>query len=354
MQRRTYLKAMSTGSLAAMAGCTGGEENGNGDSTTNGGSTSDDSEFNNIELSVADMWPEDFFQRQLGIVPWTEEVTEQTDGQVTFEMYPSGQLGDGSDMLDLLKAGSTDIAAVGPSYVSDQLPLSTVSTLPGTYDSAQEGGNAMYELANGILYEEELQRHNVRPILAGNTPPYQLVTNSEVHSTSDMEGLNIRSGGGGHSNTIEALGATPVEVGSSDVVSAMENGVVDSLLFPIITIPSFDAQTYFDYSTTNTNLAGWSVLWLIREEAFNSLNSATQEVFDTASEQILPEYGAGIEEANESARDEVSSDMNFYETDAVGEFGESFESVYQDWASDMNDRGLPGTEVLEAWTDQFE
>jgi len=353
MQRRTYIKTVGAGSIAALAGCTGeGNGNNGGDNSTTG--NGGNNEFTNTTLRVADSYPEGHYLRQTGVVPYTERVTEETNGQVTFEMFPGEQLGSAQELLDLLKSGSTDIAIVGPSYVSDQLPLSTVATVPGTYSSTEEGAREYWQLTQDFLYEEELSDHNVTPLHVSMLPPYQLATNNQVDSLSDMEGLSIRSGGGGMSRTIEELGATPVEMSGADVISSMESGVIDSVIFTVPSLPAYDMQTYLDYCTNNVHLAGWSAFTLIRDEALEQLNTATQDVFNTVSEGFSAEVGARIDEEAGQVREEISGEMEFYETEADSAMNQAIQPVYDHWSSNLDERGLPGSEVLDEWVSRFE
>jgi len=354
MKRRTYLKTIGSGAVVSLSGCAGnGDGPSNNDSSGNGDST-DNEGFNNVELRVASSFPSDLYLRQLGMVPYCEQVTEQTNGQVTFSFFPGGQLGTADSMLDIVKSGAADIVYAGPSYMSDQLPLSTVATLPGTYQSAIEGSEAYWEITNEYLYGEELQDHNVRPLVSHTLVPHRLVTDTEIQSMSDMEGLSVRSGGGGQSLTVDALGASPVEMDGADVISSMESGVINSAIFTIPSIPSYDLDVYLDYCTTNTMMSGWSGMFLISDETYNRLNTATQDVFDTVGEEFIPQFGTSLDEEEQRVRGEISSDMEFYDTNAADAFEDRYDIVYDNWASDMESRGLPGTEVLNAWLNKFD
>src|SRR3984885_2143427 len=76
-----------------------------------------------LELKVADSFPAGHYLVRLMLKPWMDDVTRRTNGAVTFSYYPNQQIGKAADMLRLTQSGVVDIGYIGPSYVSDKIPL---------------------------------------------------------------------------------------------------------------------------------------------------------------------------------------------------------------------------------------
>src|SRR5204863_8426201 len=74
-------------------------------------------------LKVADSFPAGHYLVRLMLKPWMDDVTKRTNGAVTFTYYPNQQIGKAADMLRLTQSGVVDIGYIGPSYVSDKMPL---------------------------------------------------------------------------------------------------------------------------------------------------------------------------------------------------------------------------------------
>ena len=83
-----------------------------------------------ITLRFADSLPATHLFTTALAKPWMEDVTKATDGEVTFEHYPSEQLGKAKDMLCLARSGVEDIAFVVPIYITDKLPERMSSVMP--------------------------------------------------------------------------------------------------------------------------------------------------------------------------------------------------------------------------------
>src|SRR3984893_2540914 len=84
-----------------------------------------------ITLRLADSLPSGHVIHELVAKPFMELVTKATNGQVTFQHFPSEQLGKAKDMAQLTAMGVADVAYIVPSYSSDKYPLTAVAELPG-------------------------------------------------------------------------------------------------------------------------------------------------------------------------------------------------------------------------------
>ncbi len=101
-----------------------------------------------------------------------DEVARRTNGAIAFDYYPAQQLGKAADLLALTQSGVVDIGYVGPTYVSDTMPLSEVAQLPGVFLNSCQGTLAYWKLARkGVLREQEFDTNKVRILLTIVLPP---------------------------------------------------------------------------------------------------------------------------------------------------------------------------------------
>ncbi|MGY3469701.1 TRAP-type C4-dicarboxylate transport system substrate-binding protein [Bradyrhizobium sp. LM6.11] len=165
-----------------------------------------------LELKVADSFPAGHYLVRLMLKPWMDDVTKRTNGAVTFTYYPNQQIGKAADMLRLTQSGVVDIGYIGPSYVSDKMPLSEVAQLPGAFETACQGTLAYWKTAReGVLAKQEYAPNKIKLLFEVVLPPYQVWTaKQKVDTTKDMGGLKLRTTGGAQDLTLRALGAVPV------------------------------------------------------------------------------------------------------------------------------------------------
>ncbi|WP_449375068.1 hypothetical protein [Bosea thiooxidans] len=88
------------------------------------------------KLRVANSFPAGHYLVKLIIQPWMAEVTKRTNGGITFDYFPSQQIGKAADMLKPTQSGVVDIGYVAPAYVSDKMVASEVAMLPGGFTTA--------------------------------------------------------------------------------------------------------------------------------------------------------------------------------------------------------------------------
>ena len=126
-----------------------------------------------IELRAADSFPTGHYIANNLAKAFMVSVGEKTAGKVTFKYFPAQQLGKAADLLSLTQSGVTDIGYVGPSYVSDKMPLSSVGQLPEAFNTACEGTKAYWEIAKpgGILDKAEFAPNGIRLLMAMVLPP---------------------------------------------------------------------------------------------------------------------------------------------------------------------------------------
>jgi TRAP-type C4-dicarboxylate transport system substrate-binding protein len=150
-----------------------------------------------LELKVADSFPAGHYLVRLMLKPWMDDVTKRTNGAVTFTYYPNQQIGKAADMLRLTQSGVVDIGYIGPSYVSDKMPLSEVAQLPGAFATSCQGTLAYWKSAReGVLAKQEYAPNKIKLLMAVVLPPYQVWTvKSKVETTKDMQGLKLRTTG---------------------------------------------------------------------------------------------------------------------------------------------------------------
>src|SRR3981081_209746 len=119
--------------------------------------TSSASAQEKITLRLADSLPSGHVIHELVAKPFMELVTKATNGQVTFQHFPSEQLGKAKDMAQLTVAGVADLSYIVPSYSSEKYPLTAVAELPGIFDTECQGSLAFYKISHngGILETRE-------------------------------------------------------------------------------------------------------------------------------------------------------------------------------------------------------
>lgn len=304
-------------------------------------------------LRVADHYPVNASTAGYTIKFFMDRVRESSHGAITFEYYPSEQLGKARDMLALTQQGVTDIGFIAPAYISDKMPLSGVAELPGTFSGSCQAVTAYWKLAkDGILTEREFKPNGIRPLFAYLLQPYQVFTRNSFASVADWRGLKLRSGGPAMDVTVRHLGASPIRLGGADVYAALSRGTIDGIVFPLAAVQEFKLQELLKQGTLHENFGGFASVYAISEKRWQALSPPVQELLTQAGEETVAQACKMLEQEEAPAVGSLRQAGIAMQPLSAGDHEhvhEALEPVQQEWAAGLDARGLPGTEVLKAF-----
>jgi TRAP-type C4-dicarboxylate transport system substrate-binding protein len=310
-----------------------------------------------ITLRLADSLPHGHVIHELVGKPFMELVTKATNGQVTFQHFPSEQLGKAKDMAQLTTAGVADIAYVVPSYSSDKYPLTAVSELHGVYETECQGSLAFYKLSHngGILETKEFKPNGLHPLVTIALPAYQILLSNSRHvaKASDLEGLKIRTAGGAMDLMMRAIKGVPVRMAAPEIYESMTRGTLDGVVLSYQSAASYDIGKLLKSGTSGMNFGTAMITYSIGETKWKSLPENVRKVLTQVGEQTTREGCKRFEDGEKLAAKKVQgqgmSVINFSDADKK-EFANAFANVADTWAKDTDKRGKPGSEVLKAFT----
>ncbi|MBR0972630.1 TRAP transporter substrate-binding protein DctP [Bradyrhizobium japonicum] len=305
-----------------------------------------------LELKVADSFPGDHYLVRLMLKPWMEDVTKRTNGGVTFTHYPNQQIGKATDMLRLTQSGVIDIGYIGPSYVSDKMPLSEVAQLPGAFQTSCQGTMAYWKSAReGILAKQEYAPNKIKLLMAVVLPPYQVWTaKQKVETIKDMAGLKLRTTGGAQDLTVRTLGAVPVRMAAPDAYESLSRGTMDGLLFPVDSVVAYGLDKLVKYATEGVSFGSFIVAYSINQSVWDKLPDDVKKAMNEASEAITPKACADVDNEQDVTRQKMKDQGIGFTTlpDATRtEMKEKLKGVAHEWAAGLDSRGKQASAVLK-------
>lgn len=310
-------------------------------------------------LSLADSYAPTHIFAESGVKVFMDEISDTQVADVSFDYYPAGQMGTPRDLVSLNRSGVLDITPASPAYLADQLPLSSVSDLPGLVKDSCVGAQALFDMMSpgGVLYEEEYEPRGLRPLWVSVLPSYEILTvGRTINSPQDLHGLNIRTSGGALDATLDALGAAAVSMPASDAYEALSRKTVDGVAFPFISVLPYNLQEVLGHSTTGLNIGAFAIPYVINEDTWDGLSSQMQKEVEGAAQEAQASLCAAVNADTPAAVDTIkASGVDFTAPDAEGmaEFDEKLAPVRQQWASNMESVGKPGKEVLRDYEDNL-
>lgn len=307
-------------------------------------------------LKVADTYPVGHPFAESGILVFISEAEKMSDGRITFEHFPSGQMGGASTLPNMTRNGVIDISSVAPAYIPDQLPMSGVADLPGLAESSCVASKALINdmLQPGDpLYEADFKRLKLRPLIAGVIPGYEVMTTSKViKEPDDLSGLAVRSSGGSIDRTVSLLGGSGVAMPASEMYESLLRGTVDGTVLGPVSASPYKLDEVIRYSTLGARLGSFTMTYSIGERSFASLPEDLQKILVEAGRKATASLCEALDRENAASIDEMKrAGVEFFSIDGARseEWTNAISPVQDMWVKDMESIGRPGGQVLEAY-----
>lgn len=164
------------------------------------------------------------------LVAWAEEVNKATDGTLKIEIYPSGSLLAGTDILPGVADGRADLGMSYTNYHAADLPYWGVVAYPFVTSSWDVHAAAFEQLREEFpAVDEAFTEFGVRPISGMTNGAASSAGHAEITSVSQLDGKRYRAPGL-MAPIMGPLGVDPVFMELSEAYEALQRGVLDGFV----------------------------------------------------------------------------------------------------------------------------
>ncbi len=304
-------------------------------------------------LRVADSLPVGHFFAERGIKFWAEEVRKNTRNAIEIQHFPAEQLGKAKDMLTLAMTGVADISYVVPSYVSDKMPLMTVSELPGMNATSCQGTQAFMKLVRGgVLDQKEMAPNGVVVLFAAVLEPYQAYVNKPISSLDGLKGMKMRTAGAAQAAVIKAIGGVPVSMSAPETYDSLARGTLDGVVFPSASLIAYDLPGRLKSGTTDASFGTVVLTYVMSAKRLQAFPADVQKAMlaagDAAAKNVCDFLDSSLKQ--NQAKIAAAGVTLFKLNDADrARLAEASVTAQKEWATQLDQRGKSGTEVLTAY-----
>lgn len=360
MKRMKWMSVILASALVLSA-C--GEETGSssGEATASG-------ETQNFRASsgVPDkhFWHRGFFE------PLTTAVEEQSEGEVTFDIFTAGELVTLGGELDALNSGQIDVAlTLMAPYDPQRFPYTEVVMLPTLTSDAGIATEAMAkmmksdrEITDGkTYYQVEFEDKGLVAFANPATEPYVLSTTEQKFESADdfSEAIRVRTASRVHEILAKELGITGQSMPISDAYDALSRNALDGIIYNAPDWIAYGLDELIKHTITGVNLGHFVGHTAMTQETWDSLSPETQKLFEEKSAEIASE-GAALTmsetEENIASNKEKGGEITHFD-DVTPEVHDLLEdavvSSWNDWIEDLDSQGLGGKEMALLWRDML-
>ncbi|HEY3918802.1 MAG TPA: TRAP transporter substrate-binding protein [Stellaceae bacterium] len=214
------------------------------------------------------------------IAPWAAKVNKDSDGTLNVKVFVGYSLVNMLNTLDRVTSGVADFAfcILGP--VSSQFPKTLVATLPFEAENAHEAGLALQRLYDqGVIADEWTK---VKPIAFGVFANLSYHTVPPVKTLDDLKGLKLSVQGRIASQTLQALGGTPISLPINEVYEALHRGTVQGAAIGWPAAVAFKL-TDIAHNHVQESLGGEAAIMIMNNKTYASLSGKAKAAIDANS-----------------------------------------------------------------------
>ena len=213
------------------------------------------------------------------------KANEKSKGSVTIQIYPAGQLYNDKNMNDALISGGIDIGLNTVGRWATIVPAMDIFDVPFIFPSYEKVDKAI-DSGLGEKLGAELLKKGVRPLIWADYGFVQYANNKKLVKTpADFDGLKIRGYSKYSAETIKAMGASSVTMGSSEVYMGIQRGTIDGQTSGTTAMRDRKMYEVHKYLTV-TNHASPEFIVAINEKSYSKLNADQKKALDAAALEV--------------------------------------------------------------------
>src|SRR5699024_3807024 len=264
---------------------------------------------------------------------FADELNELSDGRMSVELYPGGQLGSDDDMVQQLEAGSLDFGFITNAYLTSKSDAFSAWFAPYIFDSYEEALEASdTDIAKEIL--STLDDQGLTALDYFFSGHRTMMFREKVTNPEGIKGLTLRvTPSPALEDWYRSLGASPESISLPDVYQSAETGIIDGMEMDLDATVTSNFNEVTKYGAL-TNHMVWPVVMIMNEKLFEGMSEEDQQIV-RESMAVASEYATLKRSDQEQEYMDTLTDrgMEFYEMDEAlfepytNEFDEKYRAM---------------------------
>lgn len=278
-----------------------------------------------------------------------EKVSEITQGRLTIDYHPNGDLGGDSDLLRQVQCGGIDIVVCQTAPVASFVPEMAVFDLPMVF--SQYDGDTIDQVLNDpdsqffIQLSEAYEAKDLHLLGFLQNGTYRITTaNRPLYTLEDYQNLQIRTmENSNHMEFWSAIGANPTPLAFSELYFTLSSGGIDAQENAADSCVGINLQEVQKYLAC-TNHILYANQIAISKESYDELPPEYQQALEQAVAEAIDEIRPQLTQLDEDNKQiMIDSGMEMIEYDS--EFFQeilsldSVKALYEKINNDVNGLG---------------
>ena len=249
-----------------------------------------------------------------------KRVAEITDGKLTIDYHPNGDLGGDADLMRQMKSNDIQIVVCQTAPTVSFIPEMAVFDLPMVF--SKYSGDKIDSVLNGenefsSALKEAYEKTGLHLLGFLQNATYRLTTaNANLATLPDFKNLQIRTmENKNHMAFWQAIGAQPTPLAWAEVYIALQNGTIDAQENAADTCVGASFQEVQKYLACTNHILYCNQI-CINKTAYESLDPLYQKALDQAVSEAIAYMRPQLEKIDKDNKDIlVNAGMTLIEYD---------------------------------------
>lgn len=327
-----------------LAACGGNEaEEGSAEADSEQAETGGGGDGETYEFKLGHIAPPDHIFNEAG-EKLAKELEERSDGRMTLELYPGGQLGSDADMVQQLETGSLDFGFITNAFLTSKSDAFSAWFAPYIFDSYEDAHEAKdTEVAKEIL--ATLEEDGLKALDYFFSGHRTMMFTEKIESPEEIEGLTLRvTPSPALEDWYRLLGASPESISLPDVYQSAQTGVIDGMEMDldVAVASNFDEVTGYG---AMTNHMVWPAVMIMNKDLYDGMSEEDQQIIDE-SMAAASEFATLKRAGQEDEYMEILTDrgMDLYDMD---------ESLFDSYKEEFDEKYKAMDPLIEEFIDTF-
>ena len=257
-----------------------------------------------VRIKIATKTPENFKSARL-VKQMTQEIKEETDGNVQFKVYYGGVKGSGRDLLLKMKSGEIQGGEFTAGEASSVLNDLQIMNIPLMFNNYEEVDYVLDRI--GPHFQNELGKRGYVVLGWLEVGFGYIMSNDPIAGRADLQGKKvwIPQGDPIGQAALEAMGVSPVPMTISDVMVSLQTGQINTVANSLVGAIALQWYTRVKYITDIPLLYVYGLL-MITKDAYDTIPVEYRETVDRIVDRTFEELKTDIRKDNLDSRETLT------------------------------------------------
>ena len=242
-----------------------------------------------------------------------------------------------TDALTAIKTGDVDMADGYSGFIAGNVSTAGVIGLPFLATNTDDGTKAVAALKPFL--NEQLQKYDAELLFEFDWSTQTILgKGAPVSSPADLKGLKARATSPQQVEFLKTFGAYPTTLTTEEVPTAMNTGVIDTILTTPVTVTGSGWEQFIDWIYPVGVNPGMSFI-VVNQNSLKELSPGSQEALKKLAADYGPRETASLSEQNTAAQKQLEeAGVSIAEPDPsdVERMTQEMMPYWERWASENN------------------